>query len=610
MLSSVSAAGSRSLPNNAQHSIIELSRKSADRLLGALLLYAHLPVSIVLAVIHGDWIPTIAVAAPISFGVYALARFRPGAVSTRMVIAVSLMLYSAVFIQQAHGLIEMHFHVFSALAVLLAYRDWRVPVVAAATIAVHHFLFNIMQTAGMGVFVMNHAGGFGMVLLHAAFVIFETAALVIFAIQLEREANQTQSVFDSLTSVGHGDLAVAPAGDGVAGALRTVIEAVQTLEACSVELSISVREQRPARFADVERLPGSFGTIANRMQEASTRVEELRVRNEADAARTCQFLAEDLGPAIVAMKDGDLTREVGTGLGGVYDTTALAMNAALHRLSGTLGDLRSSAEQIDFASLDIADGAQSLARLTADQASSLDQITSRLQGLSSLGQTNTEAVLSARAATTAAANATDSGVENVSRLISAMQETRDSARETAKIVKTIDEIAFQTNLLALNAAVEAARAGDSGRGFAVVADEVRALALRCAEAARNTAALIEDTVTRVEGGVNISQDVDVQLRNVSDRIGNANAVMETINESTQLQQQGIDAIRQTVQVLNGAVQGSSAHAEQSASSAQELSAQAKAQRTQIERFRTNGTDADDSIMPPFKAQRRRKLMGV
>ncbi|MGV3710746.1 MAG: methyl-accepting chemotaxis protein [Gemmatimonas sp.] len=607
----MSATGLSSRPKKLQSSIIELSRQSADRLLGALLLYVHLPVSIVLAVIHGDWTTTVAVAAPLSLAVYALSRVRAGAVSTRMIIAVSLLAYSAVFIQQAHGLIQMHFHVFSALAVLLAYRDWRVPVVAAATIAIHHFVFNIMQDAGMGVFVMNHPGGFGMVLLHAAFVVFETIALVIFAIQLEREANQTQAVFDSLTAAGRGDLAVVPVGEGVAGALRTVIEAVQTLEGCSVELSNSVREQRPAHLAGVARLPGAFGTIANRMQEASSRVEELRVRNEADAARTRKFLAEDLGPAIVAMKDGDLTREVGTGLGGVYDATSLAMNTAMQRLSDTLGDLRSSAEQIDSASLDIADGAQSLARLTADQALSLDQITSRLQGLSSLGQSNTQAVLSARAATTAAATATDSGVANVSRLISAMQETRDSARETAKIVKTIDEIAFQTNLLALNAAVEAARAGDSGRGFAVVADEVRALALRCAEAARNTAALIEDTVTRVEGSVDISQDVDVQLRNVSDRIGNANSVMETINESTQLQQQGIDAIRQTVQVLNGAVQGSSAHAEESASSAQELSAQAKAQRTQIERFRTNGTASDDSIMPPFRAQQRRRTrLGV
>ena len=134
----------------------------------------------------------------------------------------------------------------------------------------------------------------------------------------------------------------------------------------------------------------------------------------------------------------------------------------------------------------------------------------------------------------------------------------------------------------MNAAGKAARAGDSGRGFAVVADEVRALNLRCAEAARNTAALINETVTRVASGVSTSRDVDVQLRDVSARIDKANVVLETINESTIQQQLGIDAMRQTVNGLNRAVQASSAHAEESASSAQELSARAKARRSQIE----------------------------
>src|SRR5262249_45835813 len=148
-----------------------------------------------------------------------------------------------------------------------------------------------------------------------------------------------------------------------------------------------------------------------------------------------------------------------------------------------------------------------------------------LHSLASLGQSNTTAVASAREATSAASSAVDSGKENVERLIGAMRETSESARQTAKIVKTIDEIAFQTNLLALNAAVEAARAGDAGRGFAIVADEVRALALRCAEAARNTAALIDDTVNRVETGVDISRDVDARLRQVSERVTAAHELM-------------------------------------------------------------------------------------
>jgi methyl-accepting chemotaxis protein len=181
------------------------------------------------------------------------------------------------------------------------------------------------------------------------------------------------------------------------------------------------------------------------------------------------------------------------------------------------------------------------------------------------------------------------GVSNVERLMVAMDGTRDAAHETAKIVRTIDEIAFQTNLLALNASVEAARAGDAGRGFAVVADEVRALAMRCAEAARTTARLIEQAVQRVEGGVTISQEVGVQLKDVSDRISSVHAVMEQIGQAADSQQQGVAQIREAISELNGTVQQAAANAEESASAAQELTAQARAQRTQAGRFKTEET---------------------
>ena len=174
------------------------------------------------------------------------------------------------------------------------------------------------------------------------------------------------------------------------------------------------------------------------------------------------------------------------------------------------------------------------------------------------------------------------------RLIVAMDGTRDAARETAKIVRTIDEIAFQTNLLALNASVEAARAGDAGRGFAVVADEVRALAMRCADAARTTASLFDQAVQRVEGGVTISQEVGTQLKEVAQRIGSVNAVMEQIGQAADSQQQGVIQIREAIAQLNVTVQQAAATAEESASASQELTAQARSQRAQADRFLTDG----------------------
>ena len=563
------------------------SRAAADRLNGVVLL-GHFPIALLLAAIFGGWSTAIGFGGLLSMGIFLLTRTRAGEPLTRLAVGLSYMLYSMLFIQLAHGMAEMHFHIFSALALLLAYRDWKVPFAAAGLIAVHHLLFHVLQQSGAGVFVMAHPmpgmSGYYMVGVHAAFVVFETSILVILARLLEREALTTQDVFNSLVAVGKGRLDVVPAGVGVAEAVRTVIGAVRALDGCADEFARAVTERRAARFDGAAQLQGAFASVASRMQDASGTFERLRTANEQTNENTRRFLADQLGPAIIAMRDGDLTSTIATGFGGEYDATAVAMNVALDQLRDAIGDLQTASEQIEEASTEIANGSDSLARVTSEQAAGLEEITASLHELVALGQSNASDVESARTAAASANAAATTGVSSVQRLITAMDETRNSARETAKIVKTIDEIAFQTNLLALNASVEAARAGDAGRGFAVVADEVRALALRCADAARTTSSLIEDTVTRVEGGVVISQDVDEQLRDVSKRITTVNGVMERIGEATVSQQGGIEEIRQAVELLNGAVQNAAANAEESAAAAQELSGLAQAQRSQTERF--------------------------
>ena len=165
--------------------------------------------------------------------------------------------------------------------------------------------------------------------------------------------------------------------------------------------------------------------------------------------------------------------------------------------------LTGGAEQVTSASGQVSSASQSLAQGASEQASSLEETSSALEEMASMTRQNADNANQANGAAKETNTMALEGVDSMKRMAEAIERIKNSASETAKIIKTIDEIAFQTNLLALNAAVEAARAGEAGKGFAVVAEEVRNLARRSAEAAKNTADLIEGAQKNAEAGVNV-----------------------------------------------------------------------------------------------------------
>jgi methyl-accepting chemotaxis protein len=223
--------------------------------------------------------------------------------------------------------------------------------------------------------------------------------------------------------------------------------------------------------------------------------------------------------------------------------------------------------------------------------------------MSSMTRQNALNAREAKGVADKARESADRGVESINRMSSAIDRIKSSADATAKIVKTIDEIAFQTNLLALNAAVEAARAGDAGRGFAVVADEVKRLAMRSAEAAKNTANLIEEAVRNSVNGVNINSEVLTNFQDITGQANKVSHVVAEIAEASDQQDKGIIQLTKAVEQLNSLTQQTAANAEESASAAEEMSSQSEEMRSIVAAFKLDGAGDFRQALPAANKSR-------
>jgi methyl-accepting chemotaxis protein len=350
-------------------------------------------------------------------------------------------------------------------------------------------------------------------------------------------------------------------------ALLVKLHAAALAYTTGLEGIIALKDSRTASIDnELNKIAPQFTAAIARLREAVTTFQSgLGEQGRSDQARSetivlsCTILAGVLGLIVAWLIIRGITRPI---------------LAIARQLATESAQTHSAAVQVSSASQEMADGA-------SRQAAALEESSASLHEMASMTTRNSESAQSAKGLAAEARATADTGARDMTAMREAMNAIKSSSSEISKIIKTIDEIAFQTNILALNAAVEAARAGEAGAGFAVVAEEVRSLAQRSAQAAKETAAKIEDASTKSEQGATISGQVSASLDKIVERIRQLDEMVGGIAQASTEQSEGIGQLNQAVAGMDKITQSNAALAQQSATSAEEMKSQSAEVKTAV-----------------------------
>ena len=317
---------------------------------------------------------------------------------------------------------------------------------------------------------------------------------------------------------------------------------------------------------------------------------------------TLHEYVNEISSELKVIAGGDLTRHGDdiTTFRGEFSSIKDSLLFILKRFNSTLTDIQNAAEQVNSSSEQIASGAQTLASGASEQASSVEKLTSTVSDISVQVNHTAQNAASAMGQVTETASRVQVCNEQMQDLMNAMDEITKQSGEISKIVKTIEDIAFQTNILALNAAVEAARAGAAGKGFAVVADEVRRLASKSAEASQSTSDLIGETVSAVSKGTRIANETARTLTQVVDGTEMINRLMDEMAQDANREAEALTQVSSGLDQISRVVHTTSATAEESAATSEELSGQAEILRERLTIFTLFEQGAATKLSAPIQ----------
>ncbi len=546
-------------------------------------------------------------------------KMAPGSLASRLAIACALMIFSALSIQQTQGMIESHFGIFTLLAFLLYYRDWRPIVAAAGLIALHHLGFGYLQAMNTaGIALLPGQVHLATIAVHAAYVVFEAAVLIFMATILRREALESALVAQLSGQISEGDFSSRGAAVssaefpllhkvslmqqslqstlkdiiGVMTAVaqghldrRVTVEARGDLGALKENINQSIHVQQ-AVFQDITQVMQGVaqGDFAMRVTaEAKGELNTLKQNiNQSMAAQQTVF--QDIRHVMQGLAQGNLQNRVSAQALGDLQELKDHINQSLDALLEAMSTIHQNARQVAAASGEASNAIGQISDGARHQTDAISQVSMAVrQTVTSVTEVSENTEVASQKSRQSFTLVRGS-MTKMDEMVKVVNNIAANSEKINKITEVIEKIANKTNLLSLNAAIEAARAGEHGKGFAVVADEVGKLALNSAESSQEIAMLVQQAVEEARSAVKVVMDVSQDMSGIERETQATDQMLQRIATALVQQSSAVEQININLNNLDQIARSNSAASEEIAATVVELSKIADATRKEVQRF--------------------------